>query len=75
MHFPVESVERWVVVRPAIVGVMPTQNGGEPLVLRGASGACMSRQPSLRNAVNLRGRRFPFVLCFTMNRPFRVRPQ
>ncbi|MER9580357.1 hypothetical protein NKI78_33195 [Mesorhizobium sp. M0400] len=29
-----ESVERWVVVRPAVVSVVSTQNGGEPPVLR-----------------------------------------
>ncbi|WP_454631033.1 hypothetical protein [Bradyrhizobium cenepequi] len=30
--------------------------------------ACMSRHASWRNAVSLRVRRFPSVLCFTMNR-------
>ena len=40
-----------------------------------ASDSCMSRQASWRNAVSLRVRRFPSVLCFTMNRPSRVRPQ
>lgn len=29
-----ESVERWIVVRPAVVAVVSTQNGGEPPVLR-----------------------------------------
>ena len=29
-----ESVERWVVVRPAVVAVVSTQNGSEPPVLR-----------------------------------------
>ncbi|MGY2933137.1 hypothetical protein ACVWZ6_002739 [Bradyrhizobium sp. GM6.1] len=35
----------------------------------------MSRQASFRKVVSLRVRRFPSVLCFTMNRPSRVRPQ
>ena len=34
-HFAVEAVERWIIVRPAIVAIVPAQNGGEPLVLRG----------------------------------------
>lgn len=61
------------VVRPSVVAVVSTQNGGEPPVLR-SHGACMSRHASWRSAVSLRVRRFPSVLCFTMSRP-RVTPQ
>ena len=35
----------------------------------------MSRQASRRNAFSLLVRRFPSVLCFTINRPSRVRPK
>ena len=52
-HFPVEAVERWIVVRPAIVAEVPTQNGGDHSCSV-ASGACMNRQTSWRNALSLR---------------------
>lgn len=61
-------------MRPAIVAVVPTQNGGEPLVLRGQwrvhkpSGILAQRRQLGRQA-------FPFRLVLHVNRPSLVRPK
>jgi hypothetical protein len=61
-----ESVERWVVVRPAILAVVATQNGREPPVLRGQGRVHEPPGFLAQHRQLARQGGFPSVLCFTM---------